>query len=398
MLSLTRRRADTAPAAPDPVLLELKQRLRSLNEHCLTDLGAGLAAMVTGDLTVEVTPATRPIETVAVDPDVQELVELFNSMLAKAQAGLVAYNHVRVQQQRVLGDRSCLHDVQGRLTSLSENCLTNLGHGLAAMTEGDLTVEVRPVTTPLAVSPGQALGELGELFNDMLGKAQGGLESYNATRVGIARTIVEIGDAAARVAGSSQQMAATTQQTGDAIGEIARAASGVAGGAQRQIEMVESTRTMTEDAVQVAGEARAVAREGVELTAKISSIAEQTNLLALNAAIEAARAGEQGRGFAVVADEVRKLAEDASRTVAETRTAFDGLAASISDVSEHIDRISAATVDVAAVAGEAGAATQQVSASAEQSSAATQEIAAATTDLAGLAEQLDRLVGSFTVA
>jgi methyl-accepting chemotaxis protein len=309
-------RTPAAPAAPptDPVLLELKERLTSLDGVCLTGLGAGLEAMVRGDLTVAVEPVTQPITSTSDNPDVQELVVLFNSMLAKARGGLAVYNELREAQRRVLGDQSCLYDLQARLTSMSDNCLTSLGASLGAM----------------------------------------------------------------------------------AITEIARAAGDVATGAQRQVEMVETAKVVTEEAVDLADRARSVARDGVELTARISSIADQTNLLALNAAIEAARAGEQGRGFAVVADEVRKLAEEASRTVAGTREAFDGLSSSIGDVSACIDRISEATAGVATVASDAGAATEQVSASAQESSASTQQIAAATSELAGLAGELDRLVGNFT--
>ena len=176
------------PPATDPVLLELKNRLQSLDAVCLTGLGAGLQAMVDGDLTVKVTPVTEPITSTSENTDVQELVVLFNSMLAKARGGLALYDQLREAQRRILGDQSCLLDGQARLTSLSDHCLTNLGTGLAAMSQGDLIVDMQPVTNPLDVSRRQNLGELGELFNDMLGKAQGGLESYNFTRLGLSDT------------------------------------------------------------------------------------------------------------------------------------------------------------------------------------------------------------------
>ena len=53
-----------------------------------------------------------------------------------------------------------------RLASLSGHCLTNLGSGLTAMTRGDLTVAVQPVTTPLESRGGRQAGELVAIFNE----------------------------------------------------------------------------------------------------------------------------------------------------------------------------------------------------------------------------------------
>jgi methyl-accepting chemotaxis protein len=394
------RRSSTEPAAvaaPDPAAAELSTRLRSLHDNCLTNLVAGLDAMTRGDLTVHVAPVTKPIAARSEHAETQELIDVFNSMLAKAQAALEGYNQVRETLREALGDQSSLEDLSARLTSLSDHCLTGLGDGLAAMAQGDLTVAVHPATTPLDAPRGKQLGTLGETFNAMLGKAQGGLEAYNATREGVAEMIARINDTAGQVAGASEQMSATTSESGTAIENIARLSSTVAEGASRQIQSIESAQQINREAEGLAQEAGRLAESGVALTSQISAIADQTNLLALNAAIEAARAGESGRGFAVVADEVRKLAESSNVTVRETEAAFHGLAASITDVSACIERMSLATGDVVTIAREAGDATADVSAATQQSSAATQEIAASSDDLAQLATSLQGLVANFRV-
>ena len=145
--------------ADDVVVQQLTQRLTSLHDNCLTGLVAGLDAMREGDLTVEVAPVTSPIEARSEDPAVQALVELFNSMLAKAQTALEGYNAVRETQRRALGDHSCLEDLQDRLVSLSNHCLTGLGEGLAAVAVGDLTVDAHPVTTPVVARSGESVGQ-----------------------------------------------------------------------------------------------------------------------------------------------------------------------------------------------------------------------------------------------
>ena len=179
-----RRAAPTAPQ-PDPQheagLEALRERLESLEGHCLTNLGAGLEAMVRGDLTVDVQPATQPLEHFG-DPAVDALVDVFNRMLAKAQGGLVLYNTVREDLREKLGDHSILSDLDTRMKSLDAVCLTNLGTGLQAMQHGDLTVDVQPATTRVESSAGASIGSLGETFNSMLTKAQGGLELYNSVR------------------------------------------------------------------------------------------------------------------------------------------------------------------------------------------------------------------------
>jgi methyl-accepting chemotaxis protein len=392
---------EPGPPPADAGLEQLKDRLRNVHDQCLTDLVDGLRAVNEGDLTVTVRPTTTPITAASPDADTQELIDLFNSMLGKTQDALQGYEQIRATLREALGSRSCLTELEDGMTSLSDHCLTGLSTGLAAVAEGDLTVEAHPVTAPLNSHDGAELGALGELFNSMLDKAQFGLQGYNAMRdrlqLRVGGMVGEIGSLASRVAASSEQVTASSQQAGETIAAIAAAVAQISESADRQVELVAGARSAAEEAVATAGEARTVVRQGVALTTQITKIADQTNLLALNAAIEAARAGDHGRGFAVVADEVRKLAESAATAASETREAFNGLSASIDSVGGCVDRAAQATEQMAALANETSAATQEMSASAQESTTSTSEITIASSDLSSMAGQLDGLVGAFSL-
>jgi methyl-accepting chemotaxis protein len=317
-----------------------------------------------------------------------------------------------------------------RLTSLREQDTSGLRQALGGLKEGDLTQRVTARTTPIETWSNDELGDIAQAVNAIREDTETMIDAYNASVDALAGTVTQVTQGAGTVASASQQMAATSEQTGRAVGEIASAVGDVALGAQRQVESLETTRRLSGEVVeatsssaaeatataQAADEARRVASEGsaaiTEATSAmaavraassdateairalgeksseigsivdtITSISEQTNLLALNAAIEAARAGEQGRGFAVVAEEVRKLAEESSAA-----------ASSISSLIRDIQHETARAVDVVEEGGrrtDSGAATvEQARAAFEAIGSSVEDVTARISRIAAAVEQV----------
>jgi methyl-accepting chemotaxis protein len=258
--------------------------------------------------------------------------------------------------------RQAVGEISGRLRSLSERDTTALRAGLEAISRRDLTVEIVPLTEPIARPGRDELGDVARAVNAVRDDTVASVQAYNDTRAALSEAIGRVARGAQSVSGTSQEMAGASEQTGRAVAEIAEAVADVARGAETQVLRTGSARATTDEvaaatqqgaadaqetviaaqrtraaaeagghavgevfeAMQAVRQSSGAAAESIRglsaksddiggIAATITRIAEQTNLLALNAAIEAARAGESGRGFAVVAEEVRKLAEESEQ-------------------------------------------------------------------------------------
>ncbi len=416
-------------------LVQVAGRLNDLNDT-LGELELALTSMRNSDLTVPVEFSLTPIESESGEP-IGELAELFNSMLARVESAISAYNVVREDLQEKLGDHSSLAPLSRRLESLRTETLTDLHNALRAMSEGDLRVEVAMSEEPIVAADGESLGQMAEVFNETLQSVRESITSYNESRARVVAMLDEISRNSEALSTATTEMAQTSEEQGRAIEEIATAINTVAAGAEQQVRSVDDARRITDElaaasrlsaesadeTAKAAARARELAREGVGaadgataamqavrdssaeageairllgeksgqiggIVETITGIASQTNLLALNAAIEAARAGEHGRGFAVVAEEVRHLAEESQEAAATISGLIEQIQKETSRAVEVVELGVSQTADGVSTVEQTRDVFQRIGESVEDMSARVEEIAASVRQIAASSDHV----------
>jgi len=353
-------------------------------------------------------------------------VGLIISLLVIAMVTLTGYVISRMVAMNILNVATSLEDM--------------------ARGEGDLTQRLK-------TSGDDEVGKLVNSFNTFVGRLQGligdivgSIAQLSAAAEEMSAVSAESNDNVTRQQAETTQVATAMNEMTTTVQEVARNATQASSAAHNASNEADGGRRVVDETI---ASIKALADE-VETAAKtiqklendsetigsvldvIRGISEQTNLLALNAAIEAARAGEQGRGFAVVADEVRTLASRTQESTLEIQTMIERLQSgaaqavevmeqgrnqakvsvenatrageSLHAITESVTTISAMNTQIASTAEEQSAVAVEIdrnvaniSQLGDQTSGGARQTASSSQEMAGLAVQLQSLVGQFKV-
>lgn len=293
--------------------------MKSLRNHCLTELQVGLAGFQNGDLTYAIESRTDPVSFTRRD-ELGDMAVTFNESVEAVQAAIVSYNQ----------SRHGLSAIVSQLANSAESVAAT-SETLAASGEqsGAASNDIAQGSQKLAVSASESAAVMDELSAqaDLVGQAS---RTQRQHVVDAHRALDDAASGISGVAAAAQNMAAVAVEGNDAV--------------HRTIDAMSRVRDQANASSARVQELDNHGRQIGEIVRTIAGIADQTNLLALNAAIEAARAGEHGRGFAVVAEEVRKLAEQASTSTREISALIKGVR---DTVEQTVVAIQATTREVA---------------------------------------------------
>ena len=328
------------------------------------------------------------------------------------------FKYVEISTDITKGEERKLRSEAQReeMEAAQKTVVTEIRRGLAALSEGDLTVSIDTYFSP-------DYEQLRHDFNETVSKLDETVFSLTGVSLSIQNGSTEISQAADDLSRRTENQAATLEETAAALEELTESVRSAAAGADKADGVVKEARESAQESGQVVLQA-VTAMNQIETSSKqisqiigvIDDIAFQTNLLALNAGVEAARAGEAGKGFAVVASEVRALAQRSSEAAKEIKTliqessrhvetgvdlvgeagaALNRIVENVSNISDLVGNIAQSAREQATGIGEINTGVNQLDQVTQQNAAMVEESTAASHSMRMEADAMSKIISGF---
>jgi methyl-accepting chemotaxis protein len=205
--------------------------------------------------------------------------------------------------------------VQDVLTSIADNCAASLEHGLRAMANNDLTIEVLAVTRPIERYSRDEIGQTAVVTNLLLTRIQSTIESYGKARAGLTELIDQVRSAGIGVAETSTQLGSAAAQTGSAVQQVTMAVQNVAVGAQETSRAAQETTAAVTQLSQVID---GIARGATDQARQVQTTSATATLMTAGIEQVATNAAQ----VAAASQQTRTAAEHGGQAVRETTAAM----------------------------------------------------------------------------
>ena len=215
---------------------------------------------------------------------------------------------------------------------IAQKDLVNLANAVSAMATGDLTREVAIYSSRVEVKSRDEIGELGQVFNQMIEQLHATGEAFNNTTKNLRKLVGDLMANANQIKEITDHLNTTAEQSNQAVGQVAIAINEIAKGSTQQSSSIGRTNEAVEKVVNaidaIASGAQEQAHAVERVAASITQMATQIQQVSTNA-----QTSKQ------ISQQTVQAADSGAQTIDKTIHSMELIKNTVIEVGEKVERM-----------------------------------------------------------